>query len=115
MDYTWDVLYLFFWASIEINVTIICACVPTLRPLMMVLAGKRLARDSDPYSNDTRNSYSLKRTTQKGSKPGVSLSAREVDGSMKDDHSGCSEHTALTAASQRIKQTTEIEQHWETV
>ncbi|ESZ95457.1 integral membrane protein [Sclerotinia borealis F-4128] len=39
-DPTWSPLNLFVWAGVEINVIIICACVPTLRPLIDAIFNK---------------------------------------------------------------------------
>ena len=36
-DFTWNTVPLFIWNSVEINVVIVAACVPTLRPMYLIL------------------------------------------------------------------------------
>ncbi|MDI1486614.1 MAG: hypothetical protein OHK93_005846 [Ramalina farinacea] len=39
-DFTWNTVPLFIWNSVEINVVIVAACVPTLRPMYLILFGR---------------------------------------------------------------------------
>lgn len=39
-DLTWDTVDLLIWNTVEVNTTIIAACIPTLRPVYLVILGK---------------------------------------------------------------------------
>lgn len=65
---TWDDLKVSLWSTIEINVGIICACMPTLR-LLLLKAFPRLSatyRNMSGYyggTNQTKNKLGQSRTT----------------------------------------------------
>ncbi|KAL9630017.1 MAG: hypothetical protein Q9204_004946 [Flavoplaca sp. TL-2023a] len=56
-DITWLAIELLMWGGIEMNVIIIAACIPTLRPLILVLLGRP---SGSQYRNgaSSRKSYS---------------------------------------------------------
>ncbi|KAL8881778.1 MAG: hypothetical protein Q9198_001089 [Flavoplaca austrocitrina] len=56
-DITWLAIELLMWGGIEMNVIIIAACIPTLRPLVLVLLGRP---SGSQYRNgaSSRKSYS---------------------------------------------------------
>lgn len=39
-DFTWNTVDLFVWNTVEVNTTIIAACIPTLKPVYRVMTGK---------------------------------------------------------------------------
>lgn len=45
-DLTWNMSQAFIWSSVEPNIGIVCACLPTLRPLMRRLIPKWFAGSS---------------------------------------------------------------------
>ncbi|KAL8659357.1 MAG: hypothetical protein Q9226_000477 [Calogaya cf. arnoldii] len=57
IDITWMTIELLMWGGIEMNVIIIAACIPTLRPLVLVLLGRP---SGSQYLNgaSSRKSYS---------------------------------------------------------
>ncbi|KAL8852448.1 MAG: hypothetical protein Q9221_002678 [Calogaya cf. arnoldii] len=57
IDITWMTIELLMWGGIEMNVIIIAACIPTLRPLILVLLGRP---SGSQYRNgaSSRKSYS---------------------------------------------------------
>ncbi|KAI4096190.1 MAG: hypothetical protein LQ339_007037 [Xanthoria mediterranea] len=55
IDITWTTIELLMWGGIEINVIIVAACIPTLRPLVLVLLGR-------PSGSQYRNGASSRRS-----------------------------------------------------
>lgn len=68
VDLTWNMSQAFIWSSVEPNIGIVCACLPTLRPLMRRclpkwFAGSSLKSSSAPnYGTD----YSSRLRSQTG-------------------------------------------------
>ncbi|KAL8995730.1 MAG: hypothetical protein Q9169_004588 [Polycauliona sp. 2 TL-2023] len=57
LDITWMTIELLMWGGIEMNVIIIAACIPTLRPLVLVLLG-RPSGSQYVKNGSSRRSYS---------------------------------------------------------
>ncbi|KAL8910428.1 MAG: hypothetical protein Q9171_004266 [Xanthocarpia ochracea] len=57
IDITWLTIELLMWGGIEMNVIIIAACIPTLRPLVLVLLG-RPSGSQYRTGSSSRKSYS---------------------------------------------------------
>ena len=55
-DFSWYAAFSFMWSAIEVNIGIMCACVPGLKPLVSRLAPRLLRDASDPISRE--NSFS---------------------------------------------------------
>lgn len=55
-DFSWYAAFSFMWSAIEVNVGIMCACVPGLKPLVSKFLPQMLRDASDPMSRD--NSFS---------------------------------------------------------
>lgn len=55
-DFSWYAAFSFMWSAIEVNVGIMCACVPGLKPLVSRFLPQMLRDASDPVSRD--NSFS---------------------------------------------------------
>ncbi|KAJ5281460.1 Major facilitator superfamily domain general substrate transporter [Penicillium angulare] len=55
-DFSWYASLSFMWSVVEVNVSIICACVPSLKPLVTRLLPK-LIKDSDDPSDPTTIRY----------------------------------------------------------
>ena len=51
VDFAWYASLSFMWSSIEVNVGIICACIPTLRPLVARLTPRLIRDTSSPQSS----------------------------------------------------------------
>jgi hypothetical protein len=51
-DYTWDAVEQFYWCFAEVNVGILCASIPALRPLFMRYIPSFLAHSRDKSSSD---------------------------------------------------------------
>jgi hypothetical protein len=70
-----------YWASIEMNLAIVCACVPTLKPLVV--------RAFPAFSSRKSGNESSERSeTSKGSKPGGLHSFQRLNGSSGDVEKG---------------------------
>ena len=50
-DITWQTVELLLWNGIEMNIIILAACIPTLRPVVLVLLRRPEARDLDDNHN----------------------------------------------------------------
>ncbi|KAJ5673982.1 Major facilitator superfamily domain general substrate transporter [Penicillium macrosclerotiorum] len=55
-DFSWYVSLSFMWSAVEVNVSVICACVPSLKPLVARLVPK-LIRDTDDPTSSPLNNY----------------------------------------------------------
>ncbi|MCJ1392313.1 hypothetical protein MMC18_005180 [Xylographa bjoerkii] len=68
-DYTFATTDLLIWTSVESNVIIIAACLPTLRPIFLLLIGR--SDSSKGTSNQmARKSYQLSSLTKRSTKGG---------------------------------------------
>ncbi|OGE50379.1 hypothetical protein PENARI_c017G08759 [Penicillium arizonense] len=54
VDFSWYASLSFMWSVVEVNVSIICGCVPSLKPLVTRLVPK-LIKDTNDTSNGTQN------------------------------------------------------------
>jgi len=88
-DPTWYATYLAYWSSIEVNVAIVCACMPALNQLMKKLfpttwkssTRQYELRDESGGKNGVRN-YAVGNSAEQRSKPKVSgSSTRDLTGS----------------------------------
>lgn len=71
---TWEFAEVYLWSSIEIGVGIICACLPTLRLLLVkiwpVLAGSTVRDSKQWYNQSGKGSQASRSTAQSlGGKP----------------------------------------------
>lgn len=56
MDFTWSLVPLGIWNVVETNVGVLLACLPSMRPLLNILMGKKVERRSLD-SSDSRRSF----------------------------------------------------------
>ncbi|RLL95029.1 hypothetical protein CFD26_101863 [Aspergillus turcosus] len=74
MDFTWYKVTLAKWAMVEINVGIICACLPVLRPLVLRVFPRLLGSKNSSADKHTGESYTMHEPSSKSkskSKKGV--------------------------------------------
>ncbi|QGA21903.1 hypothetical protein EYB26_009617 [Talaromyces marneffei] len=74
-DYTWRFPFAFMWSTVEVNMTLICACVPTLRPLA--------ARFSPSLLRNPREKSEIEEGTLEGSQQ-VPSRGEAVAGELMD-------------------------------
>ncbi|GLI76934.1 hypothetical protein PoHVEF18_005212 [Penicillium ochrochloron] len=55
-DFSWYASLSFMWSVVEVNVSVICGCVPSLKPLVARLIPKLIRDTDDPYTSP-RNNY----------------------------------------------------------
>ncbi|CCF35715.1 hypothetical protein CH063_07439 [Colletotrichum higginsianum] len=60
-DVTWDVIPALVWSEIELCCAVICACIPTLRPLMRVAKSTRTQREYDRQTSGASGEARLAR------------------------------------------------------
>ncbi|KAL1887359.1 hypothetical protein Sste5346_010269 [Sporothrix stenoceras] len=53
-DFAWNASFSFMWSAVEVNVGITCACIPTLKPLIIKIFPALVI---DPYASDYGSSY----------------------------------------------------------
>ncbi|KAM0415955.1 hypothetical protein ACHAPT_013109 [Fusarium lateritium] len=75
---TWEFLEVSKWSTIEINVGIICACMPSLRILLVRLFPKILGTSRQYYPNDASNTTG-RNTNKNRSRPLGTNATSEVD------------------------------------
>ncbi|KAK6517555.1 hypothetical protein TWF281_004205 [Arthrobotrys megalospora] len=65
MDPTWDQPATAYWSAIEMNISIVCACLPALKPLVSLIApsifGTVAGGSQPPSYRDYRNAYGSKK------------------------------------------------------
>ncbi|GFF32528.1 hypothetical protein IFM58399_03242 [Aspergillus lentulus] len=71
MDFTWYKVTLAKWAMVEINVGIICACLPVLRPLLLRIFPKLAGSKNSSGDKHTDESYALQESGSKKKKKGI--------------------------------------------
>ncbi|RFU26944.1 hypothetical protein B7463_g9380, partial [Scytalidium lignicola] len=57
-DYPWNASFALMWSAVEVNVGIICACVPTLKPLILRILPSMLKDRSGEGSDMTSSQHS---------------------------------------------------------
>jgi hypothetical protein len=57
-DLTWDMSQSFIWSSVEPNIGIVCACMPTFRPLIRRWLPKWFGGGSTGYGTDRLGQHS---------------------------------------------------------
>ncbi|KAK6338514.1 hypothetical protein TWF730_002577 [Orbilia blumenaviensis] len=66
-DPTWDQPATAYWSAIEMNISIVCACLPALKPLVSLIApsifGTTANGSQPPSYRDYRNAYGSKKIT----------------------------------------------------
>ncbi|KAJ5231531.1 uncharacterized protein N7469_006119 [Penicillium citrinum] len=55
-DFSWYASLSFMWSAVEVNVSIMCGCVPSLKPLVARLLPKLIRDTNDPYTSPS-NKY----------------------------------------------------------
>lgn len=70
-DFTWYASLSFMWSAIEVNIGLICACVPSLKPLFLKFAPSFIKDDSDDIT--PMGSFDA------GEKPNLVLSTDQAD------------------------------------
>ncbi|ODA81309.1 hypothetical protein RJ55_04274 [Drechmeria coniospora] len=84
MNLTWDFFDVGVWSTVEINVGIICVCMPTLRLLLVRLFPRLLGttqRTYEKYSSGRHLSMTVQRPTQLGRTGTISRAERSHDAS----------------------------------
>ncbi|KAK6499471.1 hypothetical protein TWF506_004101 [Arthrobotrys conoides] len=70
MDPTWDQPATAYWSAIEMNISIVCACLPALKPLVSLVApsifGATASGSQPPSYRDYRNAYGSKKISSGG-------------------------------------------------
>lgn len=74
-DFAWNASLSFMWSAVEVNVGMACACIPTLKPLVLKLLPAML---HDPYGSR------LSRTCKSTSAPDTPPPARRLPGAARD-------------------------------
>ena len=59
-DFTWDTVALLIWNTVEINVVIIAACIPALRPVYLLIF-RRPGAEAYSSRNKSYNMHSVRR------------------------------------------------------
>ncbi|CAI7629384.1 unnamed protein product [Penicillium pancosmium] len=54
-DFSWYASLSFMWSAVEVNVSIMCGCVPSLKPLVARLVPKLIRDTNDPYTSPNNN------------------------------------------------------------
>ncbi|QPG98050.1 hypothetical protein C2857_007191 [Epichloe festucae Fl1] len=102
-DFAWNASLSFMWSAVEVNIGMACACIPTLKPLILKLLpallydpdGTRLTRTfkstSDPDTPPSRNFPSAVRDSMAASEPGSN------DGSSTAGKTHASHNEPMTA------------------
>ncbi|KAL9032461.1 MAG: hypothetical protein Q9180_006486, partial [Flavoplaca navasiana] len=78
-DITWLAIELLMWGGIEMNVIIIAACIPTLRPLFLVLLGR-------PSGSQYRNGASSRKSYSQHLRPNGSNRLRNPASDLSDNN-----------------------------
>ncbi|KAI9891905.1 MAG: hypothetical protein M1814_002290 [Vezdaea aestivalis] len=68
VDFSYYASLSFMWSAVEVNVGIICACIPTIKPLVTKLM-PRFIHDSDDLATTPGNSFALHFPVQEHSHP----------------------------------------------
>jgi hypothetical protein len=76
---TWEYTEFDMWSTIEINVGIICACMPSLRVLLVRLFPKMLGSSSQQYYNYGSNHYGKPNTGRSRSRSQPLGTTSQVD------------------------------------
>jgi hypothetical protein len=108
-DVTWEVWTLVMWVAIECSVIIICACIPSLRPLFCKLLGESAGSTFPSLrrwgrSESSKNSYKLGPTPQSGDFQSQHGQVVKVFGKR-----GGSVAESQTSLKRGIRSTTEVE------
>ncbi|GAB0135284.1 hypothetical protein EsDP_00003627 [Epichloe bromicola] len=102
-DFAWNASLSFMWSAVEVNIGMACACIPTLKPLILKLLpamlydpdGTRLTRTfkstSDPDTPPSRNFPSAVRDSMATPEPGSN------DGSNTAGKTHASDNEPMTA------------------
>ncbi|KNG49035.1 hypothetical protein TW65_04017 [Stemphylium lycopersici] len=76
-NYVYDTASMLLWSSSEVCMTIVCACIPVLRPLYVRVKygsrGESSSKDSYPLKNYSKNFDFSKSSRGKGSNPGEKI------------------------------------------
>ncbi|KAL2042255.1 hypothetical protein N7G274_004743 [Stereocaulon virgatum] len=106
-DWTWRAGDSIIWTAAEMNVIIICACVPALLPLVQQITGQkdyldRPSRNTDDPVASRRPFWSigLRSLKSRGTKNGLATRLETLDGNVRDGE---------------IRHTTNIQTEWEAV
>ncbi|MCJ1238812.1 hypothetical protein MMC14_006803 [Varicellaria rhodocarpa] len=107
LDYTWTSGESILWSGAEMNVIIICACVPTFLPLIQQVTGQR-----DYRSKPTADPITYRSGQQQLMRNKTSMQLLKPQTTKKSTKSQESERSLPDGA---ISRTTEIESRWESV
>ncbi|OCL09635.1 hypothetical protein AOQ84DRAFT_397291 [Glonium stellatum] len=58
-DITWEGFYLWIWTAVEVNLGVICGCIPALRPLLSHWNGQRSGYSSSTIITETRRGLDI--------------------------------------------------------
>lgn len=80
MDITWDNVGAATWSSVEVDIAIICACLPTLKPLLKMISPRLLS---------TRGSASNQGIPRIDERQPTQQSYEGLDSSVSSDEKTC--------------------------
>ncbi|MCJ1282166.1 hypothetical protein MMC26_001489 [Xylographa opegraphella] len=78
-DFTWDTVTLFIWNTVEINVVIIAACIPALRPVYLLIF-RRPGAEAYSSRNKSHQMHSVGREAPVPLKPNTNSDADPPNG-----------------------------------
>jgi fucose permease len=110
-EFSWDASLAFMWSVVEVNVGIICACIPTLRPLIINLNRRKAGSGTSKRDNIGRPLQH--RSNSGGALPGANAAAtsssvqKPIPTHLSDSQAGMSSPDRITSIhpGQRIDHT----------
>ncbi|KAJ9155998.1 Fucose permease [Pleurostoma richardsiae] len=66
-EFSWHASFAFMWIAVEVNVGMVCACIPTLKPLIMKILPAMLVDPDATGTSRELNNTSAKRSSTDGS------------------------------------------------
>lgn len=81
---TWDQVGISLWSTIEINVGVICACMPTIRLILIRLVPRLSDSSQNGYYSNTSNNgrLALRSRNRTGPEPGAATTVSSQLGSI---------------------------------
>lgn len=88
-DQTYDLLGAILWSSIEVNTGIICACLPTLKPIVNLISPSFLQSSTRQRSREKSHPLTPSLTT------GGKVCRRTTDGTEESEITLCDEESGV--------------------
>ncbi|KAJ4407438.1 hypothetical protein N0V82_009928 [Gnomoniopsis sp. IMI 355080] len=82
-DFAWNASLSLMWSAVEVNVGMICACIPTLKPLIIKILPAAII---DPDGSDNSNMSTYATESEKDNGPGF-YTANDPVSQRRDSHS----------------------------